>query len=382
MLRPYTTGFLLAFVAACGDPGPSRLQQRDADAAPKTAVPEVQAPVGAQSPATPADSSSKTDPSQPSSPPPPSELAEIRLALREGTNYRVTTIGNIRFGSLVQPTGFAREERLSLKDCSGEGYARACTLEHRYVNFEAEPPNGKFLENDEKVVTQLVTSHRLLATGERSGTTSITGPKEQAESKPGQALADANRFLCIRFPEQAIGVGAKWRSKCQMRSGGVIDTRDVLWELKKLERDPDTGLRAELSYIGEYTAPGAKTSLEGVVRGTLLFFVDSGEPHLLREEFTTATDKASKYVTHTSLAYQFAKLVPGPDGKEVAMRTDGKPFPEAPAVNERTAAEATPAASDATGDVKAEGGAKAEGDAKAAAKAEGGAKAKGGGAGG
>ncbi|MFY0540895.1 hypothetical protein [Nannocystis pusilla] len=50
-------------------------------------------------------------------------MTEIRLALREGTNYRVTTIGNIRFGSLVQPTGFAREERLSLKDCEGEGYS-------------------------------------------------------------------------------------------------------------------------------------------------------------------------------------------------------------------------------------------------------------------
>lgn len=359
-------------MAACGDPGPSRLQQRDADAAPKTAAPEVQAPVGDPSPATPADSPSKADPSRPSSP--PSELAEIRLALREGTNYRVTTIGNIRFGSLVQPTGFAREERLSLKDCEGEGYARACTLEHRYVNFEAEPPNGKFLDNDEKVVNQLVTSHRLLATGERPGTTTVTGPKEQAEGKAGLALADAHRFLCIRFPEQAIGVGAKWRAKCQMRSGGVIDTRDVLWELKKLERDPDTGLRAELAFIGEYTAPGAKTSLEGVVRGTLLFFVDAGEPHLLREEFTTATDKASKYVTHTTLAYQFAKLVPGPDGKEVAVRTDGKPFPEAPAMNERTAADATPAASDATDETKA--------DAKAAAKPAGAAKAKGGGAGG
>ncbi|PCC68300.1 hypothetical protein SAMN02745121_05132 [Nannocystis exedens] len=292
-------------------------------------------------------------------------MAEIRLALREGTNYRVTTIGNIRFGSLVQPTGFAREERLSLKDCDGEGFTRACTLEHRYVNFEAEPPNGKFLANDEKVVDQLVTSHRLLATGERPGTTTVTGPKEQAEAKPGQALVDANRFFCIRFPEQAIGVGAKWRSKCQMRSGGVIDTRDVLWELKKLERDPDTGLRAELSYIGEYTSPGAKTSLEGVVRGTLLFFVDAGEPHLLREEFTTATDKASKYVTHTTLAYQFAKLVPGPDGKEAAVRTDGKPFPEAPAMNERPAADATPAAGDAKAEAKATSGAKAEGGAKA-----------------
>ena len=289
--------------------------------------------MGAKGPATQADPAAKTDPAAPTSPPPPSEQAEIHLSLKEGSTYRVTTIGNVRFGSLVQPTGFAREERLTLKDCDGESFTRVCTLEHRYVNFEAEPPNGKFLTTDEKAVADLMTSHRLLATGERPGTTTVTGPKEQADSKAGQALADVNRFFCIRFPEQAIGVGAKWRSKCQMRSGGVVDTRDVLWELKKLERDPDTGLRAELAYIGEYSAPGAKTSVQGVVRGTLFFLVDAGEPHLLREEFTTATDSASKYVTHTTLAYQFVKLVPGPDGKEIAVRVDGKPLPEAPPLN-------------------------------------------------
>ncbi|MDC0716268.1 hypothetical protein [Nannocystis bainbridge] len=355
MLRPYSTGFLMAFVAACGDPGPSRLQQREGGAAPEKPVAEVQKPVGAESPAAPG----ATDPGQPTSPPPPSEQAEIRLALREGSNYRVTTIGNVRFGSLVQPTGFAREERLSLKDCEGEGFTRACTLEHRYVNFEAEPPGGKFLTTDEDAVKQLVTSHKVLATGDRPGATTVTGPKAQAESKPGLALADAHRLFCIRFPDQAIGVGAKWRSKCQMRTGGVIDTRDVLWELKKLERDPDTGLRAEVAYIGEYTSPGAKTPLEGVVRGTLLFFVDSGEPHLLREEFTTQTDKASTYVTHTTLAYQFAKLVPGPDGKEVAVRTDGKPFPETPTINQQPAGEATPATGEAKEPAKRENAGKA-----------------------
>src|SRR5690606_12242979 len=131
------------------------------------------------------------------------------------------------------------------------------------------------------------------------------------------------------FPEQAIGVGAKWRSKCQMRSGGVIDTRDVLWELKKLERDPETGLRAELAYVGEYTSPGAKSALQGVVQGVLFFFVDAGEPHLIREEFTTATDSASAYMTRTSTVYQFSKLVEGPGGKETIVRVDGKPL-EAP----------------------------------------------------
>ncbi|MDC0666626.1 hypothetical protein [Nannocystis radixulma] len=360
MLRPYSTGFLLACVTACGDPGPSRLQQREQAPVPEVAPPASSAPVGASGPA------AQAEPAAPKTPPPPSERAEIHLSLKEGSTYRVTTIGNIRFGSLVQPTGFAREERLTLKDCDGESFTRVCTLEHRYVNFEAEPPNGKFLVNDEKAVDQLVTSHRLLATGERPGTTTVTGPKEQADSKAGQALVDANRFFCIRFPEEAIGVGAKWRSKCQMRSGGVVDTRDVLWELMKLERDPEMGLRAELTYVGQYTAPGAKTSVQGVVRGTLFFFVEAGEPHLLREEFTTATDTASKYVTHSTLAYQFVKLVPGPDGKEIAVRVDGKPLPEAPAMNAPTPEAASGATGQASG-AKAEAGA-TTGDRKPGAK--------------
>ncbi|HEY8377657.1 MAG TPA: hypothetical protein VIK91_14275, partial [Nannocystis sp.] len=250
-------------------------------------------------------------------------------------SYRVTTIGNIRFGTLVQPTGYAREERIELSQCAGEGFSRACTLTHRYVNFEAEPPNGRFLEADENAVRELTTSHRLRATGERVGETAIVaGPKEQAESAAGQALTQAHRFYCLRFPEEPIGVGAKWRSKCHMRTGGVIDTRDVVWEVTKLERDDETGLRAELTYVGEYTAPGAKGPVQGVIRGVLYFFVDAGEPHLMREEFTTATDAAAAYKTHTQVAYQFARLVPGPDGKEIAVRVDGKPFPEAPALNE------------------------------------------------
>lgn len=318
---------LLACLAACsGDPGPSRLRQQGEAPPPEVTPPEV-APVGANGLAAPA------EPGSPVTPPPPSERAEIRLALKEGSIYRVTTIGNVRFGSVVQPTGFAREERLSLSDCAGEGYSRACTLEHRYTNFEAEPPSGRLLEADERLVNQLVTRHKLLATGERPEATTIEGPKEQAESPAGQALAEAHRFYCIRFPEEPIGVGAKWRSKCRMRTGGVIDTRDVLWELKKLERDPEMGLRAELEYVGEYTAPGAKGSMQGVIRGILYFFVDAGEPHLLREEFTSATDSAAKFVTHTTTAYQFVKLVPGPDGKETAVRVDGKPLPEAAPLN-------------------------------------------------
>lgn len=319
MLRPVPAAPLLVLLVACSsEPAPSGLQQREVAAEPAAAQP------GAATAA----------PAAPGTPP-PSERVEVRLALREGTSYRVTTVGNVRFGTVMQRTGYAREERLTLSQCEGEGHARACALEHRYVNFEAEPPAGPILENDEAQVNGLVTSHKLRATGERPGTTTIVGgPTAQAESAAGKALAEAHRFYCLRFPEEAIGVGAKWRAKCHMRTGGVIDTRDVLWELKKLERDPDTGLRAELTYVGEYTAPGPKGSLQGVVSGMLYFFVDAGEPHLLREEFTLATDAASKFVTHTQVAYQFARLVPGPDGKETAVRVDGKPFPSGPALNE------------------------------------------------
>ena len=41
---------------------------------------------------------------------------------------------------------------------------RRCRLTHRYVNYEAEPPNGRIFEADEKLVDKLVTSHTILAT--------------------------------------------------------------------------------------------------------------------------------------------------------------------------------------------------------------------------
>lgn len=342
MLRPALASLLASSLAlACTSEQPSRLQQRgDPPAAP------ADAPVAAPAPATkqdapaaplaeapaPAPSAGKVELS--AEPPAGTELAEIRLSLREGS-YRVTTVGNVQFSSMPQPTGFAREERLSLSKCRGEGYARSCTLEHRYVNFEAEPPSGRFLEADEAAVKDLVTRHSLSATGQREGATEIAeGPAEQAQGPAGLALAEVHRFYCIRFPEQPIGVGAKWRSTCSLRTGGVVDTRDVMWELSKLERDPDMGLRAEITYLGKYRAPGPKGTREGAIEGVLYFFVESGEPHLMREQFTTAFDSASAFQAKTAIAYQFARLAPGPDGKEVAVRTDGKPFPDAPALNE------------------------------------------------
>lgn len=332
---------LVLLACACGGAEqPSRLQQLEAGKTAPPEVPEVPADAaGAGRPDGKTDGSAGPAPTGPEgqvvgAPPPGAETATLRLSLQEGATYKVTTVGNVQFGSLVQGTAWAREERLRLAQCAGEGFARACTLEHRYVHFEAEPPNGRLLENDEKAVSGLVTRHKLKATGERVGATEIAeGPKEQVDSAAGKALADVDRFFCVRFPDQPIAVGAKWRATCHVRSGGVVDTRDVLWELEKLERDPDTGLRAELSYLGKYKAPGVKGSLEGVISGVMYFFVDAGEPHLIREQFTMQTDAASQFVTHTSVAVQFAKLTKGPDGKETAVRVDGKPFPPGEAIN-------------------------------------------------
>lgn len=343
----------LALAVACGgSPPPSRLQQRS-EASGGAPAADVSAPTKAAEAATPGPAPKAPGPlvgaegQVQAEPPPGAEKVSLRLALPEGAAYRVTTIGNLHFGSMVQPTAFAREERLTLSGCTGEGQARACTLEHRYVHFEAEPPTGQLLENDENEVRGLVTRHGLKASGERVGTTEIVdGPKELAESPPGKALSEVHHFSCIRFPEQPVAVGAKWRATCHQRTSGVIDTRDVLWELDKIEHDPDTGLRAELSYLGTYLAPGPKGTLEGVIRGSMFFFVDAGAPHLIREEFTMARDAASQFVTHTTLVYQFARLVTE-KGVETAVRVDGKPFPPA------AAPAPAPAGGPATGTVEA-----------------------------
>lgn len=324
---------LAAGPLACTSQAPSRLQARDAAGGQTPAPTAAPSPAADPAKATEAGAPEKPEPKPGelvAEPPPGTELAEIRLALREGAAYKVTTVGNLEFGSVMQGTAFAREERLELSGCNGAGFARACTLEHRYVHFDAEPPGGAFLKADEDAVKGLVTRHVLRATGDRGGPTEVSGPPEQTEGPAGKALADAHRFFCLRFPEQPIGVGARWRSKCQMRSGGVIDTRDVIWELSKLESDPDTGRRAELKYIGKYLAPGKKGTREGAISGILYFLVDVGEPHLLREQFTTASDAASGFRAKTTVAYQFARLERGKDGKEIALRVDGKPFPEAP----------------------------------------------------
>ncbi len=219
-------------------------------------------------------------------PPEGTELLPVRFALKEGSAYQVTTLGMVAFTG-VAPSGYAREERIDLDECSGADQARRCRLTHRYVHFEAEPPSGRIFAADEQRIDKLITRHTLLASGAREGTTAIEGPAEQLASPPGQALADVHRFYCLRFPEEPIGIGAKWKDVCHLRTGGVVDTREVIWELSNISKDAEGRRRAEFTYVGNYLAPGEKGDRKGTIAGMLYFLLDAGEPHLLREKIVT-----------------------------------------------------------------------------------------------
>ncbi|MCA9659883.1 MAG: hypothetical protein KC486_16180 [Myxococcales bacterium] len=248
------------------------------------------------------------------------------LGLEEGSIYRMTTVGALRLPLVQQPTGFAREEQLTVSACTGEGEARSCTLEHRYRNFDAEPPAGAYLKRDEQAVAALVTRHSLRADGTRAGATTVEGPAPALESENARELADVERFYCIRFPEVPVGVGAAWEATCTLRTDGRLARRKVTWEVAKIDEDPDGGgKRVELREVGTFEASDGKNTRSGTFGGTLFFFADIGEPHLLREEISTSVAQEGGIRTVARLNYQFAKR----RGDEV-VRTDGEPFPEKP----------------------------------------------------
>ncbi len=316
-------------LSACtgAPPEASNLEKRSAAA---KAEPPKPAPAKAEAKPEPA----KAEPKAPqplgvltAQPPAGTELAPVRLALADASVYRITTVGNVVLSGLQSPTAYAREEQVELGECTGEAATRQCVVTHRYRKFEGEPPAGRIYEADEKLVADLVTSHKLLATGARDGTTVVTGPADQLETPAAKALADVHRFYCIRFPDQPIGVGAKWRDVCHLRTGGVVDTRDVLWELTKLDT-VDGQRRAELSYVGEYTSPGPKGDRKGVVSGILHFLVDPGEPHLLKEQVAIKSADGRTTISTTTIAYQFARVTTDKKGKEKLVRTDGAEFPK------------------------------------------------------
>lgn len=316
-------------LSACpGSPAPSGLEQRNATPTP---VPQ-DSPSGP--PAGPAPAAKPTPPPATvpgqltAEPPAGTELVPVRLALQEGSVYQITTIAVVGFTS-VKPSGFAREERVELDQCEGEGEARRCRLSHSYVHFEAEPPNGRIFESDERKVDKLVTRHTLRSNGARDGETEVSGPAEQQSSSDGLALHEVHRFFCIRFPDVPIGVGAKWKDVCHMRTGGVVDTREVLWELTRISTDDKGRRRADFTYAGNYLAPGEESPRMGSVQGILYFFLDEGEPHLIKEQIATVRDPQSRFQTVTTATYQFAKLGKDKHGKPIYLRTDGEPFPEA-----------------------------------------------------
>lgn len=248
---------------------------------------------------------------------------ELRLALVDGARYRTTTLGMLKLPLFERPVGFAREEELRLADCVGEAAGRSCLLTHSYRNFEAEPPTGDALEKDEALVAKLETAHRIDASGLRITETAIHG---EPENPAGEALTQVHRMHCLRLPSESVGVGATWRDVCRTRLGGSIVTRELVWRLAKLE-DSDAGTRAELEYAGRVRrVDGDKGLRTGEVKGTLLFWVDAGEPHLMRERVSFVIDADKGISTGTDLRYQFAKVGEG----DALIRTDGQAFEQPP----------------------------------------------------
>jgi hypothetical protein len=278
-------------------------------------------------------------------PPEDAELVSLRLALPQDETYRVTTVAMVELPMVNQPVGWAREEQITFESCDGEGEGRGCTLRHRSTAFEGQPPTGPMLEADERKVQPVTSRHRMTAVGFRDGPTELEiDASAEVEADLEASLAAVHRFYCIRFPKQPVGVGAKWNDTCQTFDRGIAVTRRVLWELSELSDDPDdpdAGKRAELRGIGEYLVPGPKGERKGTVETIFYFFVDEGEPHLIRERRSVPVSAERGAYTKETINIQFAKVVAGEP--QQVVRTDGKPFPES-----APASEAAPEASEAT----------------------------------
>lgn len=261
-------------------------------------------------------------------PPPASERVKLALALEAGTQYVITTVGMLELPMVSgKPTAFARREVIAVSDCKGDGGERSCMLEHRYTEFEAEPPTGKVLEADEKRVSDLVTRHRIGPDGQRIGETKVEGSTTSEQVR--QEMSSAHRFYCLRFPDEAVGVGAKWKASCETFSGGRFVERNVQWELSELSTDEDGHKRAELRMIGEIFVPDDDGKpRKGTVQGVLYFFVDHGKPHILRELHSVPLVEGKAAFTKRTLNMQFAHPVTGKPGE--LMRTDGQPLAATP----------------------------------------------------
>ncbi len=324
-------------MVSCGPteaPAPSTLAEQAAEVEAKSAE-SAKTPTKA-TPATPAVTKTpSTDKvtAEPSPATPPTGLLKagtgdtkvtLRLALPDDTTYRVTTVGMIKYPAMPKSTGFAREELIKLRECTGEGASRSCQLEHSIQNFEAEPPYGRFIAADEAPARELTTRYRIDATGKRLGESVVEAPPETADSDKVKALAKVEFFYCMRFPEVPVGVGAAWQTSCVIRNDGRVSTREATWEVANIEENTDDGhTRVELRVLGTASTVNARGESKGTFGGTLFFFADIGEPHLLREEISTMVAKEGGIRTSARLNYQFAKMQ-----GDTAVRTDGQPFPE------------------------------------------------------
>ena len=252
------------------------------------------------------------------------DRVQLRLALAEGSRYRITTIGMLELPLLNRATGFAREEEVALSDCKGEAGERSCLASHTYRNYEAEPPAGSGLEADEKLVAELETAHRIDASGLRMTTTAVHG---ESGADIAKQLAEVHRLNCIRLPDVPVGVGATWRDVCRMRQGGTLVTREVTWRLAKVEAGED-GRRAQLEYAGRIRKINSEGEVvNGDVKGAVYFWLDAGEPHLVREALGFVLNADKGIGVKTDFRYQYTKV--DEDG-ETLIRTDGKAFEQSP----------------------------------------------------
>jgi hypothetical protein len=202
------------------------------------------------------------------------------------------------------------------------------------VKYEAEGQAGKILEGDEARVAGVALRRSMDVHGKTSADAELEGEPAATTSAEAQVLLETHPFYCLRFPTEAVGIGAKWNDTCKRRVGGVVGTREVVWELAKLEPGaPETGRRAELSYVGRYTEPTADgKERRGTVQGAVFFLVDRGEPYMIREQITVDVDPANALRTLTQLNHTFMHPrsgKPGKDGKprEELVLTTGDPAP-------------------------------------------------------
>lgn len=343
MIRPRPRDFAMLWVASLcvgcrTDADAGSLAGRPVDAKAAAAVAPGPAPA-------PAPAATASEPPTPEAPAPAGERVDLWLDLDPAKTVRVLTVGMLELPLVNRPAGFAREETLTFRDCVGEGAARTCVVEHALGRFEAEPPTGKILEQDEKRFADVRSHHRVDARGLKVGDATIigpAGPPDFADTDLGRALVAVHRYGCIRLPTEPVAVGAKWSDTCHFVFGGQVSRVDAAWELTALSDDPVSGKRAELTMLGKLAVPSAGGERAGTIEGKLYFFVDAHAPHILRMRARVPLKPGQSMESTTTLNLQFGLV----DATGVVTRTDGAPLQPAapvPAAGPETPSQTQPA---------------------------------------